>query len=295
MTETVWAATEFKGYPPFPDVPVCYGWELPALPIPCRERIVREWQEKRCAVCGVYKANESDLFEDHDHNSGDTRGYLCIRCNTAEGQHWAPPVFEAYRRRYPMNMLGVLHRRKRNQHPIVEAADDDLSTAFGIVRVLTDPEVHRRDLADAARFRADGMNFPDPVLPEWTPLARALHRVGLTGVEYRRSLDERRAISMISRVCLPGPTNPPMTLCRSYPWTPPPRSGAARRPCPDCFKLDTETMKSMLGPDGYGPTLEAEREHQANMWRTARPPRSEAAKLPESVDLRTNAMRGVDL
>ena len=51
-------------------------------------------QENRCAICdqeetapSVYKKQETRrLALDHDHNTGQIRGFLCYRCNTTLGK-----------------------------------------------------------------------------------------------------------------------------------------------------------------------------------------------------------------
>lgn len=119
------------------DVPVCwnYDWPLPELPaLPSvvldtadrlavhrvraaaimaairdpedelRDRLLR-WQLNRCAVCGV----EARLVEDHDHESGLTRGYLCGSCNLGEGLNRGR-IFSLYRWRHPTSLLGLTIR-----------------------------------------------------------------------------------------------------------------------------------------------------------------------------------------
>ena len=62
------------------------------------------WQDGRCAICG----HRRDLVEDHDHNTGMVRGYLCRGCNTQEGIYRDPDtLFGKYRERHPAKMLGL--------------------------------------------------------------------------------------------------------------------------------------------------------------------------------------------
>ena len=95
-----------------PDAPACWGWPLPPLPQPNNAHLVRMWQAGRCAVCGGQESKPYGLVEDHDHDSGDVRGYLCEECNFNEGRRTPHPVFLLYRDRYPTRMIGVLERYK---------------------------------------------------------------------------------------------------------------------------------------------------------------------------------------
>lgn len=64
--------------------------------------ILRHWQDGRCAICG----NRQHLVEDHDHQSGMVRGYLCRGCNTQEGSYRAgDTLFGRYRHRHPTSIL----------------------------------------------------------------------------------------------------------------------------------------------------------------------------------------------
>lgn len=114
-------------------VPACwhFDWPLPNLPAPVavvdttdrlaviqaecdallaairspedelRERL-QLWQYGRCAVC----CRQTHLVEDHDHESGLTRGYLCGSCNVGEGVNRSP-LFSLYRWRHPTSLLGL--------------------------------------------------------------------------------------------------------------------------------------------------------------------------------------------
>ena len=62
---------------PPPEWPACMTWELPP-----RGTSMREWQRGRCAGCGLHDAS---LVEDHSHETGLVRGYLCRSCNGLEG------------------------------------------------------------------------------------------------------------------------------------------------------------------------------------------------------------------
>lgn len=155
----------------FPDVPSCWSWDLPPLPQPAHLGPMVSWQAGRCAVCGL----ETVLVEDHDHDTGDTRGYLCARCNTAEGARWAPPVFALYRERHPAAMIGTLHRYGRGQHPVARSADIAWECALDDLRqhAMKDRPIHSR-------------------LPTVTPLMRAAMRVGITQAEWFETLGYRR-------------------------------------------------------------------------------------------------------
>lgn len=69
-------------YIPWEDRPACWSWDPPLLPQPNRRGRLEAWQDGRCAICG---ATGGVLFDDHDHDTGDTRGYLCPSCNGLEG------------------------------------------------------------------------------------------------------------------------------------------------------------------------------------------------------------------
>ena len=43
-----------------------------------------EYQEHKCGICGKEK-EIGQLVVDHDHESGETRGLLCTKCNQAIG------------------------------------------------------------------------------------------------------------------------------------------------------------------------------------------------------------------
>lgn len=84
------------------------SWPLPDLAnIEDRMAALIYWQKGRCAVCGLDVPNEP-LFKDHDHRTGLVRGFLCRRCNFAEGfgEH---PIFDLveYRARPPTVLFGI--------------------------------------------------------------------------------------------------------------------------------------------------------------------------------------------
>jgi hypothetical protein len=62
-----------------------------------------EFHRDRCAICGIVRR---DLVDDHDHETGMRRGWLCRSCNTREGAS-GHDVFEMYRQRNPATILGL--------------------------------------------------------------------------------------------------------------------------------------------------------------------------------------------
>lgn len=95
------------------------------------------WQDGRCAICG----HRRELVEDHDHDTGMVRGYLCRGCNTQEGIYGDPStLFGKYRDRHPTKMLGLSIRywdpiigeyaqpvaRQASRDPWTDAATKDI-------------------------------------------------------------------------------------------------------------------------------------------------------------------------
>lgn len=73
--------------------PAC--WEWPITP----RATIDTWHADKCAICGD-RRGITVLCNDHDHVTGLRRGWLCQRCNLAEGRddnvqlrryRWAPP------------------------------------------------------------------------------------------------------------------------------------------------------------------------------------------------------------
>lgn len=66
---------------------------------------LEDWQNGRCAVCGVRSA----LIIDHDHESGLVRGLLCKGCNVREGQGSGSRYGDIvkYRQRPPVEILCI--------------------------------------------------------------------------------------------------------------------------------------------------------------------------------------------
>lgn len=99
--------------------PACWGWPTPdqsgVLTEDEATDLLHTWQEKRCAIC----ADEGDLVNDHDHQTGLMRGLLCRQCNTNEGMDGRPwSVYQRYRDRPPTAILGI---RVRYWDPIAKA------------------------------------------------------------------------------------------------------------------------------------------------------------------------------
>lgn len=105
------------------EVPACWAWPVTAADIDQarqaagsrereRDRIVEEllvaWHAGRCAVCGSRRPRigRGGLVWDHDHDTGNVRGLVCGSCNSRE-PHSRAPVFEGYRSRPPVAILGV--------------------------------------------------------------------------------------------------------------------------------------------------------------------------------------------
>jgi hypothetical protein len=224
-----------------PDRPACWSWQLPTLPMPNNIRLVEKWQEGRCAVCGVVPKR---LVEDHDHGSGDTRGYLCEGCNVMEGQAKQRLVFALYRRQHPTSMLGVLHRYGGATHPVVQATEKAWREALRVARVLQDP-------AEDSLERAELGLRPRP-LPEWTPLARAIARTGMTGREWGATLQWREDMRYTDEAHLPDEQDQPRNACGDgYHWRAPLRRGGRRKPCPECWEINPTLVREMVA-DGSG-------------------------------------------
>lgn len=158
--------------------PACWSWEVPPLPQPNGHHSLRAWHRQRCAICGTVRPDPAlpaqigyerrpisvGLYEDHDHSTGETRGYLCPTCNTAEGRSQAP-VFVRYRQRPPAQILGLMVRKGHGVHPATAAAERDWENALSSLEM-------------AVRW-----GRTDPGLA-MTPLMTAALRVGLTWEEW---------------------------------------------------------------------------------------------------------------
>lgn len=112
--------------------PACWSWEPPtpediaqmknSYSPAVREHMpenawpaimMSQWHDGRCAICG----DTAPLVEDHDHQTGLVRGYLCQSCNTLEGVRRGG-IWDKYRERSPASICDV---RERYWHPIKQA------------------------------------------------------------------------------------------------------------------------------------------------------------------------------
>lgn len=91
--------------------PSCWSWSWPAPEGEDWQRLLA-WHHGLCAICGAL--NEGQV-EDHEHETGLVRGYLCVGCNTREGLYGAAGLYVKYRLRPPAMILGVTIRYV---HPI---------------------------------------------------------------------------------------------------------------------------------------------------------------------------------
>lgn len=80
-------------------------------------------------MCGARPT--SKLVEDHDHETGLTRGYLCRGCNHRESRGPSRRLFDDYRSRPPTEILGLLiyygKYRLPPVGPLATLIADDLS------------------------------------------------------------------------------------------------------------------------------------------------------------------------
>lgn len=69
--------------------------------------LMRKWMAGRCATCG--DRSPGSLVEDHCHETGLFRGYLCRSCNTREGYSGDYPdsLFGMYRERNPATIFNI--------------------------------------------------------------------------------------------------------------------------------------------------------------------------------------------
>jgi len=90
--------------------PACWAWPDPDRAL-LREAgsdtdeqwaLMRDWHEGRCAICGKTPRR---LVEDHCHDSGLTRGFLCDQCNIREGYRFRSE-YSMYRECDPAVILG---------------------------------------------------------------------------------------------------------------------------------------------------------------------------------------------
>jgi hypothetical protein len=131
--------------------PVCWHWPTPETITFKDERAAREflqWWNRECAVCGdLGRGLTPALVEDHDHETGLIRGYLCRRCNSSE---WCSDsdLFRKYRDRTPASILGLRLLYTGGWGPAITVPGHDASAgARDIVDKLSLPsrdEISRR-------------------------------------------------------------------------------------------------------------------------------------------------------
>lgn len=167
-----------------------------------------------------------------------------MRCNLAEGRSQRP-VFQLYREQHPTRMLGLLLRPRR-LHPLEKEVDDALW------RALHDISIAEGEDDPCLDWRARVLDSEPRAAPVWTPLMKALKRVGLTAGELRAAADERREVRDATVVCLPDPVAPGAAACgQQWGWQAPTARSRRRRPCPGCYRTDPEWMTHLVG-DQYG-------------------------------------------
>jgi Recombination endonuclease VII len=93
---------------PYDRSPACWSWPPPVdSDGESPRKAMDNWQAGRCATCGHVR----HLVEDHDHETGLVRGWLCRRCNTAEGLNpYSGRLWREYRERNPASICGVSER-----------------------------------------------------------------------------------------------------------------------------------------------------------------------------------------
>lgn len=105
------------------------------------------WQGRLCWTCG----EDYGLVLDHEWVSGLVRGWLCTRCNLAEGrgegEHW-----EAYRREPPARRLGITWDYAGERVSAVSWAEHDDLRAVALAA--------SRDDLDALVVEVYGAGFP---------------------------------------------------------------------------------------------------------------------------------------
>lgn len=141
------ARSEREGIPGY--TPACWSWATDELdlneiwladPLDVEDRALRilnDWQAGRCAMCGDVES----LREDHSHETGLVRGFLCHPCNVQEGAQGSSSPLEHYRQLSPAAILGITVRYfnpvlGRYAEPEVERSPIDPAMWERIVRGL---------------------------------------------------------------------------------------------------------------------------------------------------------------
>lgn len=98
--------------------PECWAWPVPETLTFADEwaayLFLRHWNYV-CAIgghaCAAYswRSGLHRLVEDHDHDTGLTRGFLCNAHNSLEGAGSCYPTVVKYRERPPAAILGIVH------------------------------------------------------------------------------------------------------------------------------------------------------------------------------------------
>ena len=121
--------------------PVCWLWPAPETCTFASDEVARDflryWHNGQCAACG----SPGDLVQDHDHETGLVRGYLCRSCNGLEAGASDKTTWGKYRRRNPATILGISLRYYSPFTGYAEPAPppmpiDDDHPAFEAARLL---------------------------------------------------------------------------------------------------------------------------------------------------------------
>lgn len=105
--------------------------------------LMRGWHRGRCAVCGTVRRS---LIEDHSHETGLTRGFLCQSCNVREGYRWGG-VYARYRERNPASILAI-------RIPYVDPVTGLMALPKPVVTLTLEQEEERRYLRAIEMDRA---------------------------------------------------------------------------------------------------------------------------------------------
>lgn len=116
--------------------PQCWSWPVPESVSFSDDRAGEaflEWWNRQCAICG----DGGTLLKDHDHETLNVRGFLCLNCNTQEGHsRERDDVFARYRKRNPASILGVHVRYRIPSAVYVPRAPDPVPGAPALRRAF---------------------------------------------------------------------------------------------------------------------------------------------------------------